>query len=122
MNRIASSTYHNRYKWRTAFFCPAAIALLPQVICFFLVPKDVPDKKQNKKMDWLGAALMTAANTLFLVALTSSQTAAKRWAAPCKRQTKVDLIMFIRHSANAGSICVVSWLLSFMAAAPVEAT
>lgn len=60
------------------------MALVPLTISFCLVPKDIRKPGQSKKMDWLGAGMMTAALISFLVALTSSQTASQRWAAPCQ--------------------------------------
>ncbi|KAF5359653.1 hypothetical protein D9756_002891 [Leucocoprinus leucothites] len=65
--------------WRSALFLFAGINL----ICFIggavCIDKDIPNQEEDKKVDWIGAFLITAALVLILFVLGEGETAPHGW-------------------------------------------
>lgn len=67
------------------FFILAGLSLFPVVGGVLSIPPE-PSKKDNgnRRIDWMGAFLITAGLSLFSFALTQSGLVEKGWRTPCK--------------------------------------
>jgi len=58
------------------------------VLCFigglFSFDKDKPSSELDKRVDWLGAFLVTAGLVLIVFVLGQGELAPKQWATPCE--------------------------------------
>ncbi|WVQ98567.1 hypothetical protein IAU59_005694 [Kwoniella sp. CBS 9459] len=74
----------NQRAWQYTFFILAGMALIPIVLGFFTIPNDQVKATPggNRKIDWLGAFIITTALSLFTFALTQSGLTAKGWGEP----------------------------------------
>ena len=62
------------------------------VIAWFAVPADPPSSTENdRRIDWVGGGLITAAICLFTFSLTDSGIAPKGWASP--RECRIALLL-----------------------------
>ena len=65
----------------------AVLALIPLLLGLWIIPNDSRDLRRentDKRVDWLGCALITAAIFLLSFGLTSSGQVAKGWSEPCE--------------------------------------
>ncbi|GFZ50629.1 hypothetical protein JCM24511_08387 [Saitozyma sp. JCM 24511] len=70
-----------RYKWRLFPWIVAAGSLYPLIVGFFTIPKNRPHPV-DRKIDWLGAAAITASQITLNLGLTLSVSNSKGWRAP----------------------------------------
>ncbi|RSH90888.1 hypothetical protein EHS25_010064 [Saitozyma podzolica] len=70
-----------RYKWRLFPWIVAAGSLYPLIVGFFTIPKNRPHPV-DRKIDWLGAAAITASQITFNLGLTLSVSNPDGWKAP----------------------------------------
>ncbi|ODN85062.1 hypothetical protein, variant [Cryptococcus amylolentus CBS 6039] len=70
--------------WQYVFFVDAGLALPALIGGVFLIPAEPARRSSvtNRKIDWVGAFLVTAGLSLFSFALTQSGVAAKGWSDP----------------------------------------
>ncbi|WWC69719.1 uncharacterized protein I206_103662 [Kwoniella pini CBS 10737] len=71
--------------WQFVFFILAGLALIPIVAGTFVIPRDPPQTitaTTNRRIDWLGAFLITAGLCLFSFAITQSGLVENGWAQP----------------------------------------
>ncbi|WWC61415.1 uncharacterized protein I303_103998 [Kwoniella dejecticola CBS 10117] len=71
--------------WQFVFFILAGLALIPIVAGAFVIPRDPPKMittTTNRRVDWLGAFLITAGLCLFSFAITQSGLVQNGWAQP----------------------------------------
>ncbi|WVW83432.1 hypothetical protein I302_105452 [Kwoniella bestiolae CBS 10118] len=71
--------------WQYVFFILAGLALIPIVAGAFVIPHDPPKMltaTTNRRVDWLGAFLITAALSLFSFAITQSGLVENGWGQP----------------------------------------
>ncbi|WVQ70376.1 uncharacterized protein L199_008603 [Kwoniella botswanensis] len=71
--------------WQYVFFILAGLALIPIVAGTFVIPHDPPKMvtaTTNRRVDWLGAFLITAALSLFSFAITQSGLVENGWGQP----------------------------------------
>ncbi len=54
------------------------------VVGFWAIPKDEPSTELDKRVDWLGAFLVTAGLTLIIFVLSDGEVAPNKWATSCK--------------------------------------
>ena len=82
----SSITYHysSSKSWRSSFYLLSGFTML----CFFggLVSfdKDIPSQEADKRIDWLGAFLITAGLVFIVFVLGDGEIAPKKWRTPCK--------------------------------------
>ncbi|WRT66881.1 uncharacterized protein IL334_003844 [Kwoniella shivajii] len=65
----------NHRSWQYVFFILAGLAIIPMVAGALVIPRDPPMSAtsiKNRKVDWLGAFLITAGLSLFSFAITQS--------------------------------------------------
>ncbi|KAH8102358.1 MFS general substrate transporter [Phellopilus nigrolimitatus] len=68
--------------WRAPFFLMAGIAVLVLIGGVFFVDADRPSQEKDKRVDWLGAALVTTALVLITFVLGEGEFAPQRWGTP----------------------------------------
>ena len=77
----------NRSGWSYFFFVLAGVAAVNTAMAWFAAPHD-PSRAQrgdvDRRIDWVGGVLVTAAICLFAFAFTDSGLTPKGWAAPRK--------------------------------------
>ena len=70
--------------WKYLFYVCAGFALLPVISGYFLIPPEpARSATQNRRLDWIGAVVITIAMTLLSLSLTQSGTDPRGWKAPC---------------------------------------
>jgi MFS family permease len=69
--------------WQYLYFVLGGLALIPLIVGIWVLPKE-PKRTQpvDKRIDWLGGFLITAALCLFTFSITESGVAPKGWATP----------------------------------------
>lgn len=69
-------------------------------ICFIVglvtIKKDIPTPKENRKVDWLGAFLITAALVLILFVLGDGESAPNKWATGCTFPLSLLSVLVLR--------------------------
>jgi predicted MFS family arabinose efflux permease len=73
--------------WSYLFFLVAGMALIPIVIGYFTIPKDVkrlPGSGVDRRVDWIGGFLVTAGLSLFIFSLVQSGVVPRGWSEPCE--------------------------------------
>lgn len=69
--------------WEYLYYVLGGIALIPLVLGFFVIPKDPkPEVPVDKRVDWLGGFLITAALCFFTFSITESGIAKSGWRTP----------------------------------------
>ncbi len=71
----------------------AGINVICFIIGFWTIEKDVPTPKDNRKVDWLGAFLVTAALVLILFVLGDGESAPHKWATNCTCHPQLFLLL-----------------------------
>jgi len=61
------------YNWRWIFFINLPVGILASFLCFLALPKDIPEPKSDKKVDWLGIMLLVLAVGPFQYMLEEGQ-------------------------------------------------
>jgi hypothetical protein len=72
----------HRPTWRTPIFLFSGIALAFTILGFFVIEEDEPSTEDDKRVDWIGAALVTAGLVLIVFVLSDVPTAHKGWKNP----------------------------------------
>lgn len=66
------------------------------ILGMFVIEKDPPSTEEDRRVDWIGAVLVTTSLTLIQFALGQGPLAPKRWGTPCKALhiplSRLDLI------------------------------
>ncbi|KAJ6498364.1 major facilitator superfamily domain-containing protein [Mycena vitilis] len=68
-----------RASWRAPFFLFAGLSLLCFLGGLFTVDADAPSTEEDKRVDWIGAGLVTAGLVLLLFVLGQGQAAPRGW-------------------------------------------
>jgi len=66
--------------WRSNYFMFAGINALCFIVGLITIRGDIPTPKDNRKVDWLGSFLITAALVLILFVLGDGESAPNKWA------------------------------------------
>lgn len=57
------------------------------MLCFFggliSIDKDIPSEELDKRIDWIGAFLVTAGLVLVVFVLSEGELAPQKWGTPC---------------------------------------
>lgn len=80
--RFSISSPANRPTWRTPIFMFSGIAFAFMVLGFFVIEEDEPSTEDDQRVDWIGAALVTAGLVLIVFVLSDVPTAHKGWKSP----------------------------------------
>ena len=71
------------FGWRILPIVVSAPVIYAVLVGIFVVPADRPHP-QDRRVDWIGASTVTAAQLCLMLALTLSVSQRQRWKAPCK--------------------------------------
>ncbi|KIR31181.1 efflux protein [Cryptococcus deuterogattii 99/473] len=98
--------------WQYVFFILAGLSLFPVVGGVFSIPPE-PSKKDNgnRRVDWMGAFLITAGLSLFSFALTQSGLVEKGWRTPCKSSHILIMRLVSNILSDIPVVLVISILL-----------
>ncbi|CAE6516665.1 unnamed protein product [Rhizoctonia solani] len=75
-------TQYTSVKWRGVFFVSAGIGALTIAAAAVGIHKDKPSQEQDRRIDWVGAALSTVALVLLTFSLAQSSSAKDGWRTP----------------------------------------
>ena len=65
-------------------FLFAGISFAFMILGFFFFEEDEPSTEEDKRVDWIGAALVTAGLVLIVFVLSDAPTTPKGWKNPCE--------------------------------------
>lgn len=87
---LSRPSYLNSYyvysaAWRSTYYLCAGLAALAGTSALCVVPSDRPSTENDRRVDWLGAFLVTAGLVLIVFVLADGETAPKQWSTPCKK-------------------------------------
>ncbi|KAF8149117.1 major facilitator superfamily domain-containing protein [Crassisporium funariophilum] len=68
--------------WRSSFYLLCGLTVLCLLGGFFSIDNDVPSQEADKRVDWLGAFLVTAGLVLIVFVLGQGEIAPQKWATP----------------------------------------
>lgn len=71
------------FGWRILPIVVSAPVIYAVLVGILVVPADRPHPR-DRRVDWIGASTVTAAQLCLMLALTLSVSQPKRWKAPCK--------------------------------------
>ncbi|CAE6451293.1 unnamed protein product [Rhizoctonia solani] len=75
-------TQYTGVKWKGVFYVSAGIAALTMIAAALGIHKDKPSEEQDRRIDWVGAALSTIALVLLTFSLAQSSSAKDGWRTP----------------------------------------
>lgn len=70
--------------WSYLFYLLSAMVAILGILAYFIIPPDRPNPSADKRIDWIGGVLITAALCLFTFSITESGHAEYGWRSPCK--------------------------------------
>ncbi|KAF8331581.1 efflux transporter [Amanita rubescens] len=73
-------TQLTKQTWRSTFFFSTALTGLYLLIGLFVIDKDEPSMAKDKRVDWLGGALITVGLVLIVFVLSDGEIAPNKWA------------------------------------------
>ena len=65
-------------------FLFAGVSFAWMILGFFVFEEDEPSTEEDKRVDWIGAALVTAGLVLIVFVLSDAPTARQGWKNPCE--------------------------------------
>ncbi|KAI5117894.1 hypothetical protein M0805_001551 [Coniferiporia weirii] len=68
--------------WRAPFFLSAGLSALVLIAGVFVIDKDLPSEETDRRVDWIGVILVTAALVLITFVLGQGELAPQRWQTP----------------------------------------
>ncbi|WVQ70175.1 uncharacterized protein L199_008400 [Kwoniella botswanensis] len=71
-----------RYTWRSIMFFLSGLSLLVLIMIIVYVPWDNSHTEEDRRMDWVGAALIAGGLAMFLFAITDAQNSPDGWKTP----------------------------------------
>lgn len=72
-----------RPTWRSTFYLTSGLCLLAMAAGFYSIPPDHVSTEVDKRVDWLGAFLVTAGLVLIVFVLSDGEIAPNQWATSC---------------------------------------
>lgn len=81
---LALTPVSRRPSWRSPFYLIAGAACLCAIGGLFLIDPDVPSTEEDKRVDWLGAFLVTTGLVLLVFVLGQGSLASDGWKTGCK--------------------------------------
>ncbi|KAJ6585583.1 major facilitator superfamily domain-containing protein [Mycena capillaripes] len=72
-------TQYTKASWRSPFFLIAGVACLCAVAGFLVIDPDVPSSEADKRVDWIGAFLVTTGLVLLVFVLGQGSAATNGW-------------------------------------------
>ncbi|KDQ19374.1 hypothetical protein BOTBODRAFT_437663 [Botryobasidium botryosum FD-172 SS1] len=72
-------TQYASISWRAVFFLSTGLAVATALLAWFVVDSDVIDSEEDRRVDWLGAALVTVGLVLLTFVLGQGEVAPQQW-------------------------------------------
>ncbi|KAJ7627026.1 putative efflux transporter [Roridomyces roridus] len=72
-------TQYTKSSWRSSFYLLAGISLLCAIGGLLLIDADLPSTEPNRRVDWIGAFLVTVGLVFVVFALSEGSLASKGW-------------------------------------------
>ncbi|KAF8331587.1 efflux transporter [Amanita rubescens] len=94
--------------WRSTFYLSTGLTGLYLLIGFLVIDKDEPSMEKDKRVDWLGGALVTAGLVLIIFVLSDGEIAPNKWA------TSYIIACLILGCAFIGLFILWQWYLERM--------
>ncbi|KAK7040364.1 hypothetical protein VNI00_009834 [Paramarasmius palmivorus] len=69
-------------KWRSIFYFSAALTFLSLIVGLLAFDPDRPSEEPDKRVDWIGAILVTSGLVLIVFVLAQGEIAPQRWKTP----------------------------------------
>jgi hypothetical protein len=69
--------------WRAIFFVFAGISTLSALGALLVIDADIRDPSADRRVDWIGAMLVTTGLVLFTFVLGEGESAPQQWRTPC---------------------------------------
>lgn len=73
-----------RQTWRSPFYLECGMTVLCFIGGMISIDKDLPSTEVDRRVDWIGAFLVTAGLVLIVFVLGQGEIAPQQWATPCK--------------------------------------
>lgn len=89
--------------WRSSFYMLAGVNVLCLIGGLLSIDEDAPHPKDDKKVDWIGASLITIALVMILFVLGDGESAPKRWATGCKCHCRI-FVCYSRSNLITGAL------------------
>lgn len=77
-------TAYTEPRWRAVLWFFAGLGFFASALAFVFVPKDRPNPDHDRRIDWLGALLVTAGLVLFQFTISYFPSAERGWKTPCE--------------------------------------
>ncbi|KAF7312532.1 MFS general substrate transporter [Mycena indigotica] len=75
-------TQYTRATWHAPFYLICGLGVFCAVVGYFLIDPDLPSTETDRRVDWLGAFLVTAGLALLVFVLSQGSIASKGWKTP----------------------------------------
>lgn len=75
-------TSYVKNTWRGALYCVAGLAFAVSICAFFLIPND-GSHSSDRRVDWIGAVLVTVGLIFLLFAVSDGENAPNGWKTSC---------------------------------------
>ncbi|KAG9017798.1 hypothetical protein FRB93_004609 [Tulasnella sp. JGI-2019a] len=98
--------------WRSMFFVFAGLAVLAALAVFFAVPTDKLDDTADRRVDWLGAAIVTCSLVMLLFSLAQGEVASNGWGTP------YIIVLLILSVSGLGGFLAWEWYLEYRTTYP----
>ena len=79
----------SRKTWRSSFYTLTGLVFLILLSGLYSIDPDLPSLETDKRVDWIGAFLVTTSLVLIVFALGQGGIAPRQWATPCMSELKV---------------------------------
>jgi hypothetical protein len=73
----------HRRAWQYTYFLLAGLAAIPALLGLFIIPPDPPKWDIDRRIDWIGGALITTGLSLLTFAITQGGLVDGEWSVPC---------------------------------------
>lgn len=80
---IYTDLFRSREAWRSPFYLLAGLAVVVLITGLFSIDADLPSKETDKRVDWIGAFLVTTGLVLIIFVLGQGEIAPHQWGTPC---------------------------------------
>ncbi|KAL0565729.1 hypothetical protein V5O48_016292 [Marasmius crinis-equi] len=75
-------TQFTHVKWRSTFYFSAALTFASVLLGLLAFEKDSPSTESDKRIDWIGASLVTSGLVLIVFVLSQGEVAPMKWKTP----------------------------------------
>jgi hypothetical protein len=78
-------TAYSKQTWRPCLWILASLAFAIAIVAFFVIPTDVV-QTTDRRVDWVGAALVTVGLVFVQFGISDGETAPQGWKTSCERK------------------------------------